>query len=499
MVTDGGCAGLEQSQHHPLAGRSQYSPIPQLQASDSPASSSSGEDDLTESLIQRIKACVIPGKVDEVTRLLRDLVATAATTSTATSAATSPRTPGTPISDDDPVTIGQLKVILQEALQKPVAASFQRPSYASVARQHVTAPSGNYQVIPERRTRELRIRAENQTEDLARRSAVEVVTAANTAIGSSEVVATRRLPSGDTVLTFKDSIPKAALQDQGWVQRTFGPTARLYESEYTVIAKGLPSDRITRIDQSLLLLDLQAQVPEITKLKVEHPRAPTAKFTTAILHLRSADAATCLCERGLIWQAQIFNCEPYSADLRICRCFNCHQFGHIGRFCKNKGRCGHCAGAAHPQGDAGCPQLHGQKKCVNCGGPHPAWERQCPKALEVKEQAHLAYQHRPRQFEVLRSGSGHGTTSPTRSVILASSQDSDDGFQVVRTKRLRTTPPTQSSQTRASEAPARRGRPPLGALERVTVQSRDITQMFSQGSSDPFAPTQDSQIPNSQQ
>jgi hypothetical protein len=29
--------------------------------------------------------------------------------------------------------------------------------------------------------------------------------------------------------------------------------------------------------------------------------------------------------------------------------------------------------------------------------------------------------------------------------------------------------------------PARRGRPPLGALEKVTVQSRDITQMFSQG------------------
>jgi hypothetical protein len=47
--------------------------------------------------------------------------------------------------------------------------------------------------------------------------------------------------------------------------------------------------------------------------------------------------------------------------------------------------------------------------------------------------------------------------------------------------------------------PARRGRPPLGALEKVTVQSRDITQMFSQGSSDPFALTQDSQIPSSQQ
>ena len=496
MVTDSGRAGLDQSQHHPLAGRSQYSQTPQQEPSDSPASSSDGTDDPTEPLIQRIKACVIPGKADEVTRLLRDLVTAAAATACT---ATSPRTPKTPISDDEPVTIGQLKAILQETLQKPVAATPQRPSYASVARQHVTAPSGNYQVIPERRTRELRIRAEGQTEDLARRSAVEVVAATNTAIGSSEVVATRRLPSGDVVLTFKDNIPKAVLQDQGWVQRTFGPTARLYESEYTVIAKGLPTDRITRVDQSLLLRDLQAQVPEITKVKVERAKNSTSRFITAILHLRSTDAATCLCERGLIWQAQIFNCEPYSADLRICRCFNCHQFGHIGRFCKNKGRCGHCAGAAHPQGEAGCPQLNGQKKCVNCGGPHPAWDRQCPRALEVKEQAHVAYQHRPRQFEVHRSSSGSRTTSLTSSLTPTSSPDSDDGYQVVRTKRLRTKPPTQSSQTQASEAPARRGRPPLGAIERVTVQSRDITQMFSQGSRDPFTLTQDTQIPNSQQ
>jgi hypothetical protein len=111
----------------------------------------------------------------------------------------------------------------------------------------------------------------------------------------------------------------------------------------------------------------------------------------------------------------------------------------------------------------------------------------------------VAYQHRPRQFEVHRSSSGSRTTSLTSSLTPTSSPDSDDGYQVVRTKRLRTKPPTQSSQTQASEAPARRGRPPLGAIERVTVQSRDITQMFSQGSRDPFTPTQDTQIPNSQQ
>jgi hypothetical protein len=82
-----------------------------------------------------------------------------------------------------------------------------------------------------------------------------------------------------------------------------------------------------------------------------------------------------------------------------------------------------------------------------------------------------------------------------------STQESDDGFQVVRAKRPRTKPPTQSSQSsqsHASDVPARRGRPPIGALNRVTVQSRDISQMFSQEPSDPFASPQDTQIPSSQ-
>jgi hypothetical protein len=261
-----------------------------------------------------------------------------------------------------------------------------------------------------------------------------------------------------------------------------------------VIAKGLPADRITRAESGTLLAEIQAYAPHVTKVKVEPVRAPTAKFTTIVLHLRSADAATRLCERGLIWQAQIFNCEPYSADLRIRRCFQCHQFGHIGRFCKNQARCGHCAGAAHPRGEKECPQLNGRKRCVNCSGPHAAWDRQCPKALEAKERAQAAYQQRPRQFEVSTSS----FTSRVPSVTPASSQDSDDGYQIVAPKRLR----TGNNKKPTAKTPARRGRPPIGALDTVTVRSHDITEMLSQGtnrgSSDPFA-TQDSQIQDSQQ
>jgi hypothetical protein len=46
------------------------------------------------------------------------------------------------------------------------------------------------------------IKALGQSEDLARRTSVEVVQVMNIAIGGSKVVAARRLPSSDTILTF---------------------------------------------------------------------------------------------------------------------------------------------------------------------------------------------------------------------------------------------------------------------------------------------------------
>jgi hypothetical protein len=58
-------------------------------------------------------------------------------------------------------------------------------------------------VVPERRTREVIIKALGQGEDLAQRSSIQVVDAANRAIGGSSVVAARRLPSGDIILSFE--------------------------------------------------------------------------------------------------------------------------------------------------------------------------------------------------------------------------------------------------------------------------------------------------------
>jgi hypothetical protein len=81
----------------------------------------------------------------------------------------------------------------------------------SVARQPTASPTRNVQIILERRTRELLIRNRNPPKDLTRRSAIEVVTAVNTTIGTNDTVVTCRLPSSNIILTFQDVIPKTTL------------------------------------------------------------------------------------------------------------------------------------------------------------------------------------------------------------------------------------------------------------------------------------------------
>jgi hypothetical protein len=70
-----------------------------------------------------------------------------------------------------------------------------------------------------------------------------------------------------------------------------------------VIVKGLPVNRTTRVDPGQLLKNIQQRITKATRLKIELLRAPTVRFTTAVLHLYSIEAATRLYEQGLVWEA----------------------------------------------------------------------------------------------------------------------------------------------------------------------------------------------------
>jgi len=428
MDVDDGRAGLEQSVHHPLAGEGAYN---------TPSQRITGEKEGGEEERDRIQlmksfvGLVIPGKEEEFERRLREVLATRhRRDASATSVNTELQRLHTKIDE------------LAKALPKP-ATTAGRPSWAAVvagATQGGRGDSALYApkvVVPERSNREVVIRAPGQGEDLANRTAVQVVEAVNKAMGSEGAVAARRLRSGDTVLTFSNNAENYT-KDTKWVGEAFGAKAEVKRREFAVIVKGMPATRLRRVHTpEELLAELRKRTPAISRCRIQLPKSPRGLFAEVVLHMSSVVAAQEVCRAGVIYEAQIFNVEPYYTAAQVRRCYRCHSFGHISRYCEKEARCGHCAATAHSGGEESCPEKEpsGKKRCVNCNGAHTAWDRSCPIAKGEQERAQQAYLHRPLQFEVSQGGRSEEAASTHRFT------SDSDGFQIVSNKRPRVAAP----------------------------------------------------------
>jgi hypothetical protein len=384
-----------------------------------------------------------------------------------------------------PVTQNQLKAALKEVIEacnsKTNTPLYTTQTYASVAARQ-TRPNGDHaeikRVIPERNTRELRIKIPAQPEDLAKRTPREVVEAVNKARGIAGAIAARRLRSGDVVVTFQET--PATRENESWAQAAFGPTATIARPEYAVIAKGLPASQLRhRQHIDATMAEVQRMSPEIKRFKIELPRNPEGRYATVVLHLDTIEAAKSLCERGLVWEAQIFHCEPYSAEVRLQRCYRCHELGHIARYCNRTAKCGRCSGVAHTEGEQECTRI---AQCVNCKGTHPAWSSDCPAAAIHRAKTQEAYRQRPRQFTV------QPRVMPQRPSLLplpieysqrGRREADSEGFVMVPAKR----------QKNYGREPARKGRPPTMSQPEGRA-SRDISLMMRGASSQrgPFEP-----------
>ena len=291
---------------------------------------------------------------------------------------------------EDPVTRADLKAVettILKTIQKipaaPAAPAAPKTTWATVAAAAVTTATkaGNYPwtprvIVPERRTREVIIHTQQQEEALAKRTPVQVTEAVNRAIGrgADRAIAARRLPSGDIIVTFTDDATKYT-EDTKWVEAAFGEKAELKTREFAVLAKGIPVNRLRNIYNAADILPaLQRYTPGVNRCRIQLPRLPTAPYAELVLHMNSVEAAKKLCDRGLVWEAQIFNAEPYNPEARVRRCFRCHGFGHISRYYKKQERYGHYAAATYTGGEQIYPEYgpNGRKRCVNCKGTYTA-------------------------------------------------------------------------------------------------------------------------------
>jgi hypothetical protein len=267
--------------------------------------------------------------------------------------------------------------------------------------------------------------------------------------GKKGAIAARKLPSGDVIVTFQDTKTKDwHTTNGGWVREAFGDTAREAKRTFAVLVKGMLKRELKDITEAEF--GKQLGLSSVDKVKFRIPTLEGVTRATALVTLTSQEEAKKACEEGVVWRAQMLNCEPYWAALQATQCYRCWGWGHTQRFCRKSATCPRCGTTPHGEGgragEALCPTHENRipLRCSNCSGKHPAWARWCPAAVKARAAAREAYFFRPRTFELAQrqqQQQGQQQLPIIRNVAFRGAPPEEEGFQEVTRKRLRGRPP----------------------------------------------------------
>jgi len=178
-------------------------------------------------------------------------------------------------------------------------------------------------IIPGRLVKEVLIRGATEPA-LVRRSPQEIIQAVNTASEKKGAIAARKLPSGDVVVTFQDSKIKewhGESKNEDWIKKAFGEAAREGKRTFAVLVKGILKRDLKDTTEVDFGKSLGLRTVERVKFRI--PTIPGVTRATALVTVTSLEEAKRACEEGVVWRAQMLNCEPYWPALQATQCFKC--------------------------------------------------------------------------------------------------------------------------------------------------------------------------------
>jgi hypothetical protein len=201
------------------------------------------------------------------------------------------------------------------------------------------------------------------------------------------------------------------------------PEARIKPKEYMVIAPrfiATPEDLLSRI---------QTQNPSLplSSARLLKPRNKNSTATPLLIGVSEPHLANLLCENGLLFESEFYDCEIFFSEAKAKRCYKCQQYtNHVAKHCTSQERCGNC-GSTHSTKSC----TSSTRYCVPCKKlGHSAFSTECRTwAMKVSE-AKEAFSSRPTRFQIPRNTE---SATPTLS--------SSDGWQEISRKR-----PRQKSQ-----------------------------------------------------
>ena len=153
----------------------------------------------------------------------------------------------TALQSPEVLTTTNLQRVVTEAVRAAVGPSqgpLQARSWATVANGGPAATAAQLsqptKTTPQRINREVLVRGADMPADLAKRTPAEIIQVINQASAKKGAIAARKLPSGDTVVTFSDPATREwHNQNKQWIQQAFGEQAKEARRTFAVLLKGL--------------------------------------------------------------------------------------------------------------------------------------------------------------------------------------------------------------------------------------------------------------------
>lgn len=272
-----------------------------------------------------------------------------------------------------------------------------------------------------------------------------------------EVVGVSHLPSGDLKVFVRTAEAKEKLQSEPVWLSHIAESASIQHRTYAVTAHGIRVQPIDASNQKAVIAHLIASNatfhPGLRVVKVSWPARilKEGKIYSALrIEVEAAEAANRLITESLLVDYEVKRCERFAGDCKVTQCYNCQQYGHMRKSCRNQVKCGHCTGGHVSQK---CDNKK-SRRCAVCGEvSHEAWSKFCRIQKELKLRSDKAYKNRPVMYQ----------TSPELIVPLFSSSNIDKNafnftasnvsapnirqepeYTIVSNKRKKTTHPTSA-------------------------------------------------------
>jgi hypothetical protein len=272
---------------------------------------------------------------------------------------------------------------------------------------------------------------------------------------TKEVIAARRLPSGDilfSTLTEKARIELEKCSD--WL-RAVAPTAEVRRTTFPVHVHGVRVQGIKTNDQIRTIAairDENSQLhPNLEITRVSWPKRTITeqkRYSSFILETASPETANRIISQGLIHEGEIKTCARFLSEGRVTRCHKCQRYGHIARLCRGRITCSECAEEHLAETCTKGPET--SRKCAACKGSHRAGSQRCEIERKERERAAYARDHAHSLYQCI-STTHHTPNTSTVPVPPAptqtQSQPAGNDWQLaVKTRRGRPTLLSQAAR-----------------------------------------------------